>query len=73
MYNLDHRSVYEVCRGHDFLPIMSKMLIDNTHYSERWMTFFMTKGMTATDIRGMRLYQDIDRWAATVGVAMSVH
>lgn len=72
-YDLNHRSVYDVCRGHDFLPIMSKMLIDNTHYSERWMTFFMTKEMAAADIMGMRLYQDIDRWAATVGVALSVH
>lgn len=73
MYNLDHRSVYEVCRGHDFLPILSEMLIDKAHYSERWMTFFMTKEMAAADIRGMQLYQDIDRWAATVGVVLSVH
>lgn len=72
-FDLNHQSVYDVCRGHDFLSVMSEMLIDKSHYSERWMTFFMTKEMPVADIRSMRLYQDIDRWATSVGVAMSVH
>lgn len=72
-FNLNCRSVYDVCRGHDFLSVMSEMLIDKSHYSERWMTFFMTKEMAVADIRSMRLYQDIERWAVSVGVTMSVH
>lgn len=72
-FNLNHQSVYAVCRGHDFLSVMSEMLIDKSHYSERWMTFFMTKEMDIADIIGMRLYQDIDKWAISVGVNMSVH
>lgn len=72
-FNLNHRSVYDVCRGHDFLSVMSEMLIDKSHFSERWMTFFMTKEMTIADIKSMRLYHDIDRWATSLGVTMSVH
>lgn len=72
-FDLNHRTIYDVCRGHDFLSVMSKMLIDNAHYSERWMTFFMTKEMTIADIRSMRLYQDIEKWAVSFGVTMSVH
>lgn len=72
-YNLNQRVVYDVCRGHDFLSVMSEMLIDKSHYSEKWMTFFMTKEIATTDIRSMRLYQNIERWATSVGVAMSVH
>lgn len=72
-FNLNCRSVYDVCRGHDFLSVMSEMLIDKSHYSERWMTFFMTKEMAIADIRSMRLYQNIERWAISVGVTMLVH
>lgn len=72
-FNLNSRFVYDVCRGHDFLSVMSEMLIDNSHYSERWMTFFMTKEMSIADIRSMRLYQDIEKWAVSFGVTMSVH
>lgn len=72
-YDLNHRTIYDVCRGHDFLSVLSEMLIDKWHFSERWMTFFMTKEMAVTDIRQMRLYQDIDSWAISKGVAMSAH
>lgn len=72
-YGLNRRTIYDVCRGHDFLSVLSEMLIDKSHYSERWMTFFMTKEMAISEIRSMRLYQNIDKWATSVGVTMSVH
>ena len=72
-YDLNHRDVYDVCRGHDFLSVLSAMLIDKSHYSEKWMTFFMTKEISASEIIGMRLFQNIDKWALSVGVTMAVH
>lgn len=61
-YGLNHRTIYDVCRGHDFLSVLSEMLIDKMHYSEKWMTFFLAKEMTTQDIKSMRLYQDIERY-----------
>lgn len=72
-YGLNRRTIHDVCRGHDFLSVLSEMLIDKSHYSEKWMTFFMTKEMAISDIRSMRLYQNIDRWATPVGATMLVH
>lgn len=72
-YGLNCRTIYDVCRGHDFLSVLSEMLIDKSHYSERWLTFFMTKEMSVADIKGMQLYQNIERWAAPEGVAMMAH
>ena len=72
-YDINHRSVYDVCRGHDFLSLLSEMLIDKSHYSEMWMTFFMTKEISVADIRNMCLYQNIDRWTTTTGVTMMAH
>ena len=72
-FDLNRRTIYDVCRGHDFLSAMSKMLIDNAHYSERWLTFFMTREMTIEDICSMQLYQNIDKWATSEGITMLVH
>ena len=72
-YGLNRRTIYDVCRGHDFLSILSEMLIDKSHYSEKWMTFFMTKEVSVAHIKGMQLYQNIERWTALEGVAMMVH
>lgn len=57
-------SLYDECRGHDFLSVLSSMLIDSRHYSEKWMTYYMAKEVSVGEIQSMRLYKSIGRWQA---------
>jgi len=64
-YQLNKRSIYDVCRGHDFMHVLSCMLIDKHHFSEEWMTYFMTQEIPLAEIRNLRMYQSIFHWAAS--------
>ena len=61
-FDINHRTLFDVCRGHDFLSVLSNMLIDSQHFSEPWMTFFMTKEISLEEIKSLRLYCNIDGW-----------
>lgn len=61
-YCPSRRPFFDVCRGHDFLSVLSCMLIDKSHFSEEWMTFFMTNEISKQEIKSMQLYAHIGRW-----------
>lgn len=66
-FGINHRTLFDVCRGHDFLPVLSNMLIDSHHFSERWMTFFMTKEISLEEIKSLRLYNHVKEWEKKSG------
>ena len=67
-FGLNRLSVFDVCRGHDFLHILSVMLIDTSHFSEKWMTYFMAKEIPEAEIRELTMYKSIDNWMKKNGV-----
>lgn len=61
-YLLNKRPIYDVCRGHDFMHALSCMLIDKHHFSEEWMTYFMTQEISLAEIRNLQMYKSIQSW-----------
>jgi hypothetical protein len=66
-YNLKRLPIYDVCRGHDFLHILSTMLI-NPQFSEKWMTYFMAMEISSSEIRNLKVYKSIDEWLNAKGI-----
>lgn len=66
-FQLNKRSIYDVCRGHDFMHALSCMLIDKHHFSEEWMTYFITQEITLEEIRNLLMYKSIQSWAIVQG------
>lgn len=71
-YGVYVRPFADVCRGHDLLSLLSKQLIDTGHFSEAWMTFFLSKEINLEEIKSMRLYRDLSRWMNQHDVLMLV-
>lgn len=71
-YGLNNLSNYDICRGHDFLQILSTLLIDTGHFSEKWMTYFMAMEISVTEIRGLKMYGAIRNWMNSKGLSLLV-
>jgi hypothetical protein len=61
-FGLNKLSIYEVSRGHDFLQILSTLLIDSGHFSEKWMAYFMAMEIPKEEIRKLKMYNSINSW-----------
>lgn len=74
--NYRHRTkmmtIWDVCRGHDFMCFLSELMVDKSHFSPAWMTYFLTKEVSLTDIRKMHLYKTIHTWQVAHGVNVLV-
>lgn len=71
-YGVCVRPFADVCRGHDLMSLLSKQLIDTNHFSEAWLTFFLSKEINLEEIKSMRLYRDLSRWMNQHGVSLLV-
>lgn len=66
--SLDKEDYLDICRGHDFIPILSKALIRNHIYSEANIMIKMTEAYTMEDFKATRLYASIKSWQVAEGV-----
>lgn len=71
-YALNFRSFADVCRGHDIMSLLSKQLIDSGHFSEKWITFYLSKEINHDEIKGMRLYRSLYRWMNQHGISLLI-
>ena len=55
-------NLYDVCRGHDFLNLLSLTLIDVQRYSVENMMAQMIKAYSKEDFKATRLYASIQAW-----------
>lgn len=70
--NYRHRTkemtVWDVCRGHDFMGFLSELMINKNHFSPAWMTYFLANEVSLDDIRKMQLYKTIQTWQSAHNV-----
>lgn len=64
--------IWDVCRGHDFMEFLSELMIDKFHFSSAWMTYFLAKEVSWSDIRKMQLYNTIHTWQSAHSVNVLV-
>lgn len=74
--NYRHRTkvmkIWDVCRGHDFMGFLSELMVDKYHFSPAWMTYFLAKEVSLSDIRKMQLYKTIHTWQSAHSVNVLV-
>jgi len=66
--SLDGEDLYDICRGHDFLRLLSLFMIDVQTFSVRNIMNSMIEAYSLDDFKKTRLYSDILEWQATEGV-----
>lgn len=71
-YGLNKLPIYDVSRGHDFLHVLSTLLLDSGHFSEKWMTYFMANEISVAEIRKLKLYNSINGWMRNNSLSLLV-
>lgn len=66
--SLDKEDFFNICRGHDLIPVLSKALIRNHIYSEANIMNIMIEAYSMDDFRATQLYASILAWQAEEGV-----
>lgn len=72
IHSLDKEDFYDICRGHDLLPLLSKALIREHIYSEGNIMLTMRKAYSINDFKTTRLYSSIKVWQESEGVTALV-
>ncbi len=67
-YKLEEQNLYDVCRGHDLLQLLSLTLVDVQTYSVANIMARMTEAYTLKDFKATRLYASILAWQTAEGV-----
>lgn len=67
-HKLEDENLYDICRGHDLLKLLSLSLIDVQTYSVKAILNKMTEAYTMEDFKATRLYASIQTWQITEGV-----
>lgn len=70
--SLEEEDFLDICRGHDFIPILSKALIRNHIFSEANILIKMTESYSLDDFKTTRLYSSIKTWQTAEGVVALV-
>ena len=65
---LNEEDFYDVCRGHDFVKLLSLALIDVQTYSEVNIMKKMTEVYSLDDFKATKLYASIKKWQDAEGV-----
>lgn len=68
IHKLLEENLYDVCRGHDFLNLLSLTLIDVQTYSVENMMTQMIKAYSMEDFKSTQLYASIQAWQTAEGV-----
>lgn len=69
---LNEENLYDVCRGHDFIKLLSLALIDVQTYSEISIMKKMTAVYCLDDFKATKLYASIKEWQDSEGVSALV-
>lgn len=67
-HKLEDENLYDICRGHDVLKLLSLILIDVQTYSVEAIMAKMTKAYSMDDFKATRLYASIKAWQIAEGV-----
>lgn len=66
-HSLEEESIYDICRGHDLLKLLSQALVYNQYKVENIMTK-MIEAYSLNDFKTTQLYASIQAWQETEGV-----
>ena len=69
-FDLMHRDITEFGRGHDFLGILSSVMIDTTGYSENKLTRYMINACTHEQFSTTHLYAQLRSWQEEHGIQL---
>ncbi|MBO4654841.1 MAG: DUF4435 domain-containing protein [Bacteroidales bacterium] len=67
-HKLEEEELYDVCRGHDMLKLLSLTLVDVQTYSVGAIMAKMTAAYSLEDFKATKLYASIQAWQAAEGV-----
>ena len=71
-HKLEDENLYDICRGHDLLKLLSLTLVDVQTYSADAIMDKMTKAYSLDDFKKTKLYSSIKTWQTTEGVTALV-
>ena len=71
-HKLENENLYDICRGHDLLKLLSLTLVDVQTYSVDAIMAKMTEAYTLKDFKATRLYASIQAWQTAEGVTALV-
>ena len=71
-HKLENENLYDICRGHDLLKLLSLTLVDVQTYSVEALMATMTEAYSLDDFKATRLYASIQAWQTTEGVTALV-
>lgn len=71
-HKLEDESLYDMCRGHDLLKLLSLTLVDVKTYSVEAIMAKMTESYSLDDFKTTKLYSGIKTWQTTEGVTALV-
>ena len=71
-HKLEDEELYDVCRGHDLLKLLSLTLVDVKTYSVEAIMTKMTEAYTLEDFKATRLYSSIHAWQTAEGITALV-
>lgn len=67
-HKLENENLYDICRGHDLLKLLSLTLVDVQTYSVSAFMNKMTAAYTLDDFKATQLYASIIAWQTAEGV-----
>ena len=70
-FDVKHLDFCNVARGHDFLTILSHVMIDTNTYSEENLTDMMISYLTPEIFRSTSLWQSINEWQTREGYSVA--
>ena len=71
-HKLEDEELYNVCRGHDLLKLLSLTLIDVQTYSVSTIMAMITAAYSIKDFKATKLYASIQAWQTDEGVVALV-
>ena len=67
-HKLENENLYDICRGHDLLKLLSLSMVDVQTYSVDAIMTKMTEAYSLNDFKATRLYASIQAWQTAEGV-----
>ena len=67
-HKLENENLYDICRGHDLLKLLSLSMVDVQTYSVDAIMAKMTESYSMEDFKATRLYASIQAWQTAEGV-----
>lgn len=71
-HKLEDENLYDICRGHDMLKLLSLTLVDMQTYSVEAIMAKITEAYSIDDFKETRLYSNVYTWQVNEGVTALV-